>query len=187
MWCVHFPLPDTCSRASSSLGTVSPRSPQRRMMMQRCCRSIAQLHRRHRMTLLIDLLILHHCEKITPGDKKTNKSESRGCSLSHTYLICLNYQTFTMVSNRATLLRNHPVCMFDQNFRVHIKSVDILVWIQEVKVLTHRFAGPLSFAISETHTLQHVVSSVMRPLPSVPDFIRPPTFMTTVCKWQKSS
>lgn len=111
MWCVHFPLPDMCNPASSSLGTVSPRSPQRRMMMQRCCRSIAQLHRRHRTTLLYCICILSHDtlksqRQNHPRWKKKNKSISRGM------LICLNCQTFTMESNKVKLLRNYPVCMF---------------------------------------------------------------------------
>lgn len=52
--------------------------------------------------------------------------------------------------------------------------------MHEVSILTHRFAGPLSFAISKAHTLQHVVSCLMGPLPSVPDFVRPPTLMATI-------
>lgn len=48
------------------------------------------------------------------------------------------------------------------------------------RALTDRFAGPLSFAIPETHTLQHVVINVMRPLPSIPNFIGSPTLMATV-------
>lgn len=51
-------------------------------------------------------------------------------------------------------------------------------------LLTERFACPLSFAISKTHTLQHVGTGVMRPLPSVPDFIRPPTIVASICEWQ---
>ncbi len=43
MWCVHFPLPGRCSRASSSPGTVSPRSPPRHTILLHCCHSNAQL------------------------------------------------------------------------------------------------------------------------------------------------
>lgn len=47
-------------------------------------------------------------------------------------------------------------------------------------ILTHRFASPLPFAISKTNTLKHVVSCFVGPLPSVPNFVRPPILMAAI-------
>lgn len=46
--------------------------------------------------------------------------------------------------------------------------------------LTNRFAGPLSFPISQTDALQHVVSSVMGSLPCVSNLVGVPSLMTAV-------
>lgn len=60
-----------------------------------------------------------------------------------------------------------------------MESDKILAW-NAGGLLTHRFASPLPFAISKTNTLKHVVSCFMGPLPSVPNFVRPPILMAAI-------
>lgn len=48
-WYAHFPRPDRCSPASSSFGSVSPRSPPRHMKTLHRCHSNAQLQHREKV------------------------------------------------------------------------------------------------------------------------------------------
>ena len=205
-WCVHFPLPDRCSPASSSLGTVSPRSPPRRTITRHCCRSNAQLHGNQRK-----VSYTWKSSQMFPGAINWVKinicgvrwAKRRGV-LSHSLsLFVWTAVKYLQWHQTVMFLRNYPVCNFvcvcvwvcggswiHMTAHLHCDTSHASAfqgsygksWHPGSNGLTHRFAGPLPFAVSETHTLQHVVSGVMRPLPSVPDFIRPPSFMATICK-----
>ena len=53
-------------------------------------------------------------------------------------------------------------------------------------MLTNRFTGPLSLAVAQTDTLQHIALSVMRSLPRVPNLIGLTPLMTTVWEIEHS-
>ena len=50
------------------------------------------------------------------------------------------------------------------------------------QTLTHGFAGPLSLAVSQTDAIQHVVSGLVGPSPSVPDFVGSASLVAAVWK-----
>lgn len=74
----------------------------------------------------------------------------------------------------------HSSCYFNIPWPNPVPKAIILLWY-----LTNRFACPFPFPIAQADTLQHVISSVMRPHPSVSNLVRLSSFMATIYKRKK--
>lgn len=150
MWCVHFLLLDRCNPPPSIPGTASPMSLQQHRMFPPSCHSNVQLQE---TDMLSQTTVTTHWEWITHNNYNSSAKFAEKKLTSDSAI-------FFSPEKCVPLLVSVCVCLCE--------------W------LTNWFASPLSLAVTQTDTLQHVAICFMGSPPGVTYLIWSPTLMTAV-------